>query len=360
MSYNDHNFKQVVIVGGGAVGMLAAIHLDKNYPDWQITVLELRSTFTRKQIILINQESRGLLPQEVLQNIWGREGHEKGCYVLAPAKDKWARCYAGKLPLASVELKVLEKAMLSYIKKNTNVRYLRPKTGKANIKMREDTPAITFDGEDIWYDTLLAADGANSWVAKNLQVERVPILNKKYYGLVANISKRRNTSPKSNGYFEKISKEHIDIVENDKPQNDWRFFKRRPNGFYIGLIIDHEEYENLLDNHLTSKLKKNIKKVCQHVHTDCDIKIKDIGVFPIEPSYLTKVRVKGPNNTDVFFLGDALVSTHYFTGSGLNIGFSSVKVLVSFLKSNKSFSEYEKEQKKNIEFIKEKTMSIAQ
>jgi protoporphyrinogen oxidase len=52
MSYINDN--HIVIVGGGAVGMLAAIHLDKLYPNSDITILELRSSFTRKQIILIN------------------------------------------------------------------------------------------------------------------------------------------------------------------------------------------------------------------------------------------------------------------------------------------------------------------
>jgi len=338
--------------------MIAAIHLDKNFPDSEITVLELRSRFSRKQIILINQESRRMLPQEVLQNIWGENGRKKGCYILSPDKDRWARCYAGKLPYASVEIKTLEKELLSYIKKYTNVIYLRPKSGKANIKMKKDKSSILFEGENIYYDILIAADGANSWTANNLNIERVPITNKKYYGLIANVSKRRSASPKSDGYFDKISKKRIEIIEHNKPQNNWRFFRRQPNGFYIGLIIDEKEYENLLNNKLSGKIKKGIQNICKEVHTKCDIKIKDINVFPVEPSYLSKVRTKGPDNTDVYFLGDALVSSHYFTGSGLNVGFNSVKVLLSFLKSNKNFHNYDVEQKKNIEFIKEKTMSI--
>jgi 2-polyprenyl-6-methoxyphenol hydroxylase-like FAD-dependent oxidoreductase len=349
----------IVIIGGGAVGMLTAIHLDKYFPQFKVVVIELRSTFTRKQIILINQESRGMLPQEVLHNIWGKKGHEKGCYVLAPSKDRWARCYSGKLPLASVELKILEKELYYYIQKYTNVMYLKPKSGKAAIKMRKDISAIVFEGENIQYDMLLAADGANSWVANNLNIKRIPILTKKYYGLVVNINKK-SRSPKSNGYFDKASEERIKIVEHQKPQNDWRFFKRRPNGFYIGLIIDHKEYENLHNNKLTNKIKKKIQDICQEVNTKCDIKIKDINVFPVEPSYLSEIRTTGPNNTDIFFLGDALVSTHYFTGSGINVGFNSVKVLISFLKSDKSLHEYDVEQMKNIEIIKEKTLSISQ
>lgn len=351
----------IVIVGGGAVGMLAAIHLDKNFPESEITVLELRSSFTRKQIILVNQVSRGLLPQEVLQNIWGENGHKKGCYIMTPDKDRWARCYAGKLPYASVEIKKLEKELLSYIKKYTNVRYLRPKSGKANIKMKKDISSILFEGENIYYDILIAADGANSWVAKNLNIERVSIINKKYYGLVANVSKRRSASPKSDGYFDKISKKRIEIIEHNKPQNNWRFFRRQPNGFYLGLIIDSKEYENLLENKLPNTVKKTIKNICKEVHTrKCDVKIKNINVFPVIPSYVYKIRTKGPNNTDVYFIGDALVSPHYFSYSGLNVGFNSVKVLVSFLKSDKSFSEYDTEQKKNIEFIKQRTMAVAQ
>ena len=350
---------KVVIVGGGAVGMLAAIHLDKYFPQLEIVVLELRSSFTRKQIILINQESRGMLPQEVLQNIWGKTGHEKGCYVLAPAKDRWARCYAGTLPLASVELKILEREMYNYIKKYTNIKYLKPKSGKADIKFRKDVPSIDYEGKNIYYDTLIAADGANSWVAKNLSIKRIPILNKKYYGLVANIDKKKSRSRKSNGYYEKVSKEHIEVVEHEKPQNEWRFFKRRPNGFYIGLLIDQNEYENLLHKNLTSKIKQNIQKICREVHTKCDVKLKNINVFPVEPSYLTEVRTIGPNNTNVFFLGDALVSTHYFTGSGLNVGFNSVKVLIKFLRSGESLYDYDKEQMKNIEIIKEKTFAIS-
>jgi 2-polyprenyl-6-methoxyphenol hydroxylase-like FAD-dependent oxidoreductase len=348
----------IVIIGGGAIGMLAAIHLDKNFPDSQVTVLELRSSFTRKQIVLVNKDSRGLLPQRVLQNIWGENGRKKGCYILSPDKDRWARCYAGKLPYASVAIKTIETEMLSYIKKYTNVRYLRPKSGKADIKMKKDMPSIIFEGENIYYDILIAADGANSWTANNLNIERVPIINKKYYGLVANITKRKSTSPKSDGYFDKISDKRIQVVENYKPQNNWRFFRRQPNGFYLGLIIDDKEYENLLKNKLSSQIKKTIQNVCKQVHTKCDIKIKNINVFPVQPSYLSKIRTKGPNDTDIYFIGDALVSPHYFTYSGLNVGFNSVKVLISFLKS-KTFYDYDKEQKKNIQIIKEKAIAIS-
>lgn len=348
------NNKNIVIIGGGAVGMLTGIHLEKIFPEYKIIILELRPNFTRKQIVLINQESRGLLPQKVLQDIWGIKGQQKGCYVLAPNKDKWARCYAGKLPLASVELKTLEKSMYSYIKKYTDILYLKPNFGKANIKLYKNKPIIEFEDEEIYYDILIASDGANSWTAKNFNIERVPITNKKIYGLVANISKKS----KSIGYYNKPSDEHIKIVNYENPQNDWRFFRRRPNGFYIGLIIDQKEYENLLNKNLSANVIKRINKICEYTKETCNIKIKDINIFPVEPSYLSKLRIKGPENTDIFFIGDALVSTHYFTGSGLNMGFSSVKLLVSLLKMEKSYLEYDKEQIKNINTIKEKVMAI--
>ena len=350
--------KNIVIVGGGTVGMLTGIHLEKIFPEDKIIILELRPKFTRKQIILINQESRGLLPQKVLQDIWGVKGHQKGCYVLAPNKDKWARCYAGKLPLASVELKTLEKSMYSYIQKYTDILYLKPNFEKANIKLYKNKPIIEFEGEEIYYDILIGSDGANSWTAKNFNIERIPITNKKIYGLVANINKRSNKKSKSIGYYNKPSEEHIEIVNYENPQNDWRFFRRRPNGFYMGLIINQKEYDNLLNKNLTATVINRIKKICEYTKEKCDIKIKDISIFPVEPSYLSKIRIKGPENKDIFFIGDALVSTHYFTGSGLNIGFSSIKILESLLKLEKSYSEYDKEQMKNINTVKEKVMAM--
>jgi hypothetical protein len=62
-----------------------------------------------------------MLPQEVLQNIWGENGRKKGCYVLSPSKDRWARCYSGKLPLASVELKLGNKLAKQYLDPNISV-----------------------------------------------------------------------------------------------------------------------------------------------------------------------------------------------------------------------------------------------
>jgi len=337
--------KNIVIVGGGTVGMLIAIHLEKIFPDDKIIVLELTPNFTRKQIILINQESRGLLPQKVSQDIWGIKGQQKGYY-------------ADKLPLVSVELKTLEKSMYSYIKKYTDILYLKPNSRKANIKLYKNKPIIEFEDEEIYYDILIASDGANSWTAKNFNIERIPITNKKIYGLVANISKKSKSKSKSIGYYNKPSEEHIEIVNYENSQNDWRFFRKRPNGFYIGLIIDQKEYENLLNKNLSATVIKRINKICEYTKETCNIKIKDISIFPVEPSYLSKIRIKGPENTDIFFIGDALVSTQYFTGSGLNIGFSSVKLLISLLKSEKSYSEYDKEQIKNINKIKEKVIAI--
>jgi 2-polyprenyl-6-methoxyphenol hydroxylase-like FAD-dependent oxidoreductase len=252
--------------------------------------------------------------------------------------------------------------MLSYIKKYTNVNYLRPKRGKADIKMEKDDSIIEFEGEDIYYDILIAADGANSWIAKNLNIGRVPFLNKKLFGLVANVSKKKLKSKsrrRISGYYNKVSKNHINIVEHEKPQNNWRFFRRQPGGFYLGMIIDSKEYEDLSKKHLSMDLKKRMKKICEHAKTKCNIKVNEIGVFPIQPSYLSKIATKGPNNSDIFFVGDAMVSTHYFTGSGLNIGFSSVNILVSFLNSKMNFTEYTNKQASNIEFIKEKVMSIS-
>ncbi|NBU34537.1 hypothetical protein EB118_13450 [bacterium] len=90
--------KKVVIVGGGPVGLYAAVQIIRKYKNTQVIVIEKRQEYSRRQILFINKKSMTRFPRRLIDRIWGPKN--PGCYVDLPSMTRTAKCYVMKKALA--------------------------------------------------------------------------------------------------------------------------------------------------------------------------------------------------------------------------------------------------------------------
>lgn len=81
----------LIIMGGGPVGLMTAYFLQKNIPSFKTVVLELRPRYTRDYHVLLTEDTFETLPLEIKQGLWGRGRF--GCYILPPPIDAKGFCY---------------------------------------------------------------------------------------------------------------------------------------------------------------------------------------------------------------------------------------------------------------------------
>ena len=127
--------KKILIIGAGPVGLFQAIELTRQDSTISIEIWEKRKTYSRKQIIIINNINLGRLPRGVKSKLFGKKG--LGCYVKPPPRDQVARCYItkGKRILGSIAINVMEQVLSEYIiKKLHNVTIITKNATKVYLR----------------------------------------------------------------------------------------------------------------------------------------------------------------------------------------------------------------------------------
>ena len=225
---------KIVIIGGAISGMSLAYFLSQaNFKD--ITIIEKRKEYTRKQIISVNNKVYfALLPLEVRNNIKNK------CFISELVTNANYECAPNNNPdehffhNLSIQLSDLEKIYYNFIKKKIN--FIHAEIIKINSKK------IILKDFELDYDVLIGADGAHSQV-------REEFFNNK-------ITKILPFDTYFAGYF-KFNIKPIKKVKINKTlgvvQHLFRGFpESSPTHYTINIILSKEQYNLLKDNNINN------------------------------------------------------------------------------------------------------------
>lgn len=313
--------KNIIIVGGGPVGMYVAILLSRFVK--KIVIIEKRTLpFTRNQIIVfdinkINPSIRKeLLDKLKLHGI---------CFVAPPATTLGITCYSVNKPLISCPLNILETVLNDMVKKYSNIIILR---GSKLISIDSIVNNITVQdingNENIMnFNILIGADGKNS-IVKNTFKEQfketfIISSNDRVYGAIIVFK----VDPKT------VKLRQREVLLNFLHKRA-RVFQHKSGIIYVGLAISEIEY-NLEDNTPLLNVAYQYLKI-----NDISVSEKNlqyINKFENKISYCNVCNYKNKDSLYIL-IGDACFNTHFFTGSAFNAHFDASGELVRMLKTN--------------------------
>ena len=318
-----------VIIGGGPIGLILAYHLYQKFGRSQsILLLEKRLDYTRKQILLVTKKSMDALPPAVHKKLFGPGA--PGCYVLPPSKDNLARCYQKRLSLASIRTNTLEGILYQYL---TSVG-ITIKRGVKTIEFSDTYPELRASGVRVQFGVLIGADGANSVVRQDVLKARFTANSQikqqaATYGSVFNFD-AAPLRPVNIAASKNIQRR----VATMPPQHVHRYFRGQTGGsYYIGLRVNEQEQKDIVSGILPNDVKQRLDKICKSVTkigVGCHFSnLSHMTAFPIKPKVASRFSCHRPYPT--FLVGDAAITTHYFTGVGFNGGVQSALVLADLL-----------------------------
>lgn len=355
----------IAIVGGGPVGLTLAINLiynkfkNKNFPKYDITIYEKRKKYTREQFIVFGGTKGNLLfnypldLRDILSNNFA-------CYIDNPVVNMAGFCFRKDKNnyniedtfgrdfqdfSQTIEIKKLEKILLDYIKKkykNINVIY------KEFTKNDVDN-----------YDIIVGADGQKSFVREklmkskweNLKDYKTYILHIKYTDLSNKKYKIESKEfPKKikDNYQLKLKRKNFTPFnirrQLDKKkffeQDRFRLIRSNTNKTQFLLQLSKTEYNKIKNIKTFGKLPKKIQNsilIDSFIMGSRPTNLSNtlINIYNTKVGHSNKYAII--KNKKLFILiGDSAMTTHVFTGEGLNINFNLTKRTInSYVKTKK-------------------------
>lgn len=161
----NQNLK-IVIIGAGPVGLMVSYLFLERSKNCTINIIEKNKEYTRKQIVALTDTSLSLLPKEVLDELFYKEGHA-GCFVYWPGNARYSKCFADFSPAdgddhkwASISISVFEKVMLNYLKKDNRfqIHYLKDRDADI-LEIKDHKIHFSNDINDLEFDILVGCEG---------------------------------------------------------------------------------------------------------------------------------------------------------------------------------------------------------
>ena len=323
--------KKVLIIGAGPIGLFQAIEIARHDSTISIEIWEKRKTYSRKQIIIINNTNLGRLPRLVKSKLFGKKG--LGCYVKPPPRDQVARCYItkGKRILGSIAINVMEQVLSEYIiKKLHNVTIITKNA--TNVLLRKALGN---------YNYIIGCDGKQSITRKFMGGSL-----KKYrtgYGMVLTFN-----TPKPD--LSRPDKAVLGIQAGSTyniPEHRFRAFRSRGKGYYLAVQLQKAEFKLLKGGHNLSSAPKYIQDLGREVAKYYGIKLPalrrvNLSTFPIETSISSFISRK-VGKTRVTIIGDAFLGVNFFSGLGVNFGMDEAVTMAKVVTGKVSITALRKE-----------------
>lgn len=264
---------RIIIIGAGPVGMYTVIYFQQKHPTLfhkiEFVLFEKRPAYTRNQIITIQQQS---LPEPINRGV-----------------DKIAtNC--------NIQIKYFEMILKRYLDSLKNVQFIYGEV----YNFYNDSVFYISGGVDytMSYDILIGCDGSRSKVRELvLQSELYYLYDRPLYTLL-------------------IFLQDVNVTEDLNIRNG--IYLTTSYGFSsIAVNISEEDYYSDFDPYTL-------------IDEYCDIIIPEDSIIeilkiPVEPFYADVLC-----RDNVFILGDAALSTHYFSGEGIENGFRTARVFVDY------------------------------
>jgi flavin-dependent dehydrogenase len=271
------------IIGGGPVGLFASILLAKKGHD--VTIYEKREKYLRQQVLLIHPN---ILPDYIKKEVVGK--NKPGCFASLPPSITEPQCsiYNTKnTDFISITTSVLENILTKISKKN-NVTFINKEITLKDInKLKKKS------------DYVLISSGKNPKFIKSIGATYIT-QKKIFHGLGVVFETKEDFSSS------------VPLLSHR--QHRYRLFATKKNTWYLGI---NGSKENLYSNE-----NELIKDAMDFYGVE---KYKIISSFDIDiPIY----KASKYCSDNIFLVGDTGSGVHFFSGSGVNTGFSGILVFL--------------------------------
>lgn len=335
---------KIAIIGGGPVGLTAAIKLiyeknNKINDIYDITIFEKRKKYIREQFLIFGGTKGNLLsnyPFDLSRKI---QKHVQ-CYLENPVFDMKGLCFEDMNDIKdyreiskSIQISTLEKILNKYIKEKC----------KSNIKIIYKE----FNQKDVKnYDIIIGADGQKSYVREKimklkwndmkdyetyiLHIKYTDRSNKEY-----RISKNLLPQKVKDSYELSLKRADIEYDQCNSlfEQDRFRLIRSNTNKTQFMLQIRKSVYNKIKNMKVFDELPTKIKNAVL-------INSYLLGSKPINLAK-TKINIynsKIGHSTEYCFIknsklfaliGDSAMTTHVFTGEGLNVNFNNLVITIN-------------------------------
>lgn len=354
---------RLLIVGAGPVGLMLAVFLRRFDPTacrFHIDLIEKRRRYTRRTILLLNDDSLRALPRRVHRELFEADA-APGCFVLPPERDDRFRCYRRRPPpdvpsFGSIVTRRLEAALARHVRTLRGVRLHRPSLRQyqwRTVNMNRMGFVSIDDGRiRLPYDVLIGADGAASSVRTNVMgVRQHPCLTRasadddtqssSSQGAFVVAAFAKIPPERFGGVYDQPSDGHAHIVAEQTEQQDaMRLFRSTVGDVTILMGADAATHAQLLHEHdlnesTTSTLRALIVRL---------MRAHEIDAQPSDVFGTTSFRVRETaadcfanaiRGHPVFLVGDAAVS------GSVNLGFVSAAAVAALLMDDRNATTWE-------------------
>ncbi len=321
---NHHLHFDIIIVGGGMVGLSVAAGLAEHYKIAVIDSAKLTFEFPKKtetRVSAITRASENWLkslnawqqiPQQKKSSyrqmkVWDSSGNGK----LEFSAQQVAEPNIGHIIENSVIQCGLLKSLQRLIEKSQIQLFDEQKVAQMLLD-KDQTEVVLTNGERLSSRLIVAADGANSWVRKQLGF----IVTSESYqqgALVALIKSQKSHQRTAWQRF--------------LPSGPLAFLPmKQQNCHSIVWSLD----DDLLDSALVSdveRFERDLEKAIEHQFGSLELISKRVA-FPLVAKHAASYV-----QNRVVLVGDAAHNIHPLAGQGVNLGFKDAKALVTVLKT---------------------------